>query len=44
VIEDLSLPMEITLDARDVILENPGYKIQSIKWTISYGDTVEEKI
>ncbi len=44
VIEDLNLPMTVTLDARDIILENPGYKMQNVKWIISDGDNTEERI
>lgn len=44
VIEDLTIPMEISLDARDVVLENQGYRMRDVTWQISDGENNEQKI
>ena len=44
VIRDISVPAKITLDARDVVTENPGYSIRDIIWRISDGKQTIEKV
>lgn len=44
VLDNVVVPPEtITLDARDVVSDNPGYIISQIDWKISNGKTIEEK-
>lgn len=44
VIKDLSVPMNLVFDARDIVLENPGYKMTNVTWKITDSKTTEEKI
>jgi PKD repeat protein len=44
IIKDIAIPSKLTLDARDILLENPGYKIRDITWKISDGTNTEEKV
>jgi hypothetical protein len=34
----------LTLDARDIVLENPGYTMKNVVWKISHDGVTEEKI
>lgn len=44
VLDNLVIPPEtLSLDARDVIADNPGYVLSQIDWKISNGKTTEEK-
>lgn len=43
IIKDILAPTNITLDARDVVTENPGYDSRDIIWKISHGKIIEEK-
>ncbi len=44
ILDNVVIPPEtITLDARDVISDNPGYILSQIDWKISNGKTIEEK-
>ncbi|NRH21150.1 PKD domain-containing protein [Candidatus Gracilibacteria bacterium] len=44
VIKDLSVPMNLIFDARDIIIENPGYKMINVTWKITDSKNTEEKI
>ncbi len=44
VIKDIAIPMKLTLDARDIVLENSGYKIRNVTWKISHNGITDEKI
>jgi PKD repeat protein len=43
-IKNIVVPTKITLDARDIILENSGYKMRNVTWKISHDGITEEKI
>jgi len=43
IVKNILPPETITLDARDVVTENPGYSIEGVRWIIQYGKTKEEK-
>ncbi len=44
VINSISAPATLTLDARDIILENPWYNLKGVTWKISDGKKIEEKV
>ena len=44
VITDLSVPTTLVFDARDIIIENPWYKIINVTWKISDSKSTQEKI
>ena len=44
IIKNISVPTKLTLDARDIVLENSGYKIRNVLWRISTNKTTEEKV
>jgi PKD repeat protein len=44
VIKDIAIPTKLTLDARDIVLENSGYKMKNVTWKISHDWITEEKI
>lgn len=43
VIENIIPPEMLTLDARDVVTVNPGYKLKDVRWFFSDGKTTQEK-
>lgn len=43
-IKDITVPTKLTLDARDIVLENPGYTMKNVVWKISHDGVTEEKI
>ncbi len=43
VIQDVLPPEEITFDARDIVVENPWYRLSEVIWRIDDGKTIEEK-
>lgn len=43
VIRDIFPPETLIFDARDVIADNPGYLLKSVKWTISDGKSNENR-
>jgi PKD repeat protein len=43
VIKNILPPDTISLDARDVVTENPWYTVEWVRWIIQYGKTKEEK-
>ena len=44
IIKDIAIPTKLTLDARDIVLENSGYKMRNVTWRISNNKTTEEKV
>lgn len=44
VLKNLSVPMNLIFDARDIVLENPGYKMTNVTWKITDSKATEEKI
>lgn len=45
VVKNLTLPQKVTLDAQDVITENPGYLFKEVVWTISSNtQKIDEKV
>lgn len=43
VIKNLTAPMNLIFDARDILIENPGYRLTNVIWKISNTTTTEEK-
>lgn len=43
-IDGIVPPEQITLDARDVVVENPGYQLQEVRWMMTDGKDILEKV
>ncbi len=44
VIKNIDVPTKLTFDARDIVIENSGYKIRNVTWKITHDKTTEEKV